>query len=110
MLTFRQSKPLMVGWFLRISDGWFLRISTNSENRVCRSHEKLFIITGVNFLLLFLRISLNAYFPTFVYVNKKSSHANCVRIIVVCKDNCRLRSVHFGYILFTPPAQLLMLI
>ena len=41
----------------------------NSENRVCRLHEKLFIITGVNFLLLF-------------YVNKKSSHANCVRIIV----------------------------
>ena len=58
-------------------------VPTNSENRVCRSHEKLFIITGVNFLLLFLRISLNACFPTFVYVNKKSSHANCVRIIVL---------------------------
>ena len=43
----------------------------------------MFIITGVNFLLLFLRISLNACFPTFVYVNKKSSHANCVRIIVL---------------------------
>ena len=57
-------------------------VPTNSENRVCRSHEKLFIITGVTFLLLFLRISLNACFPTFVYVNKKSSHANCVRIIL----------------------------